>query len=79
MSIRVFPARIVTDPEILGGKPTISGTRLSVAYILGLLSHGATEQEILDEYNGLTHEDIAACLEFAGQAVDRPMLASARA
>jgi uncharacterized protein (DUF433 family) len=47
------------------GKPVIRGTRLTVQYILGLLAHGATIEEILQEYEGLTREDILACLQFA--------------
>ena len=58
-------ARIVSRPGILAGKPTIRGTRLSVEYILSLLAHGATQEEILSEYDGLVPEDIAACLLFA--------------
>lgn len=53
--------RIVLDPEIMVGKPVIRGTRLTVDFILNLLAHGATEKEILDEYKGLTKEDIRAC------------------
>ena len=50
---------------MLAGKPTVRGTRLSVEFILNLLAHGASEEEILSEYEGLTPEDIAACLLFA--------------
>jgi uncharacterized protein (DUF433 family) len=50
------------------GKPVIKGTRLTVEYILNLPAHGATEAEILDEYEGLTHEGIQACLLFAAQS-----------
>ncbi len=57
--------RIVINPKIKVGKPVIKGTRLSVEYILGLLAQGATFNEILQEYNGLTSEDIQACLLFA--------------
>ncbi|WP_338875889.1 DUF433 domain-containing protein [Spirosoma sp. SC4-14] len=42
--------RITTNPASLTGKPVITGTRLSVQYILGLLANGATYQEILAEY-----------------------------
>jgi uncharacterized protein (DUF433 family) len=50
---------------VLVGKPVIKGTRLSVEYILNLLAHGATIEEVLQEYEGLTHEDVQACLLFA--------------
>ena len=61
-------ARIVSRPSILAGKPTIQGTRLSVEYILNLLGHGATQEEILSEYAGLVPEDLTACLLFAAQS-----------
>ena len=57
--------RITLNPRIMTGKPVIRGTRLTVEYILNLLAHGATEAEILEEYRGLSHEDIQACLLFA--------------
>ena len=57
--------RIVLDPKIMVGKPVIRGTRLTVDFILNLLAHGSTEQEILQEYTGLTEEDIRACFLFA--------------
>ncbi len=47
------------------GKPVINGTRLTVEYILNLLAHGATVDEILEEYGGLTQEDVQACLLLA--------------
>jgi uncharacterized protein (DUF433 family) len=57
--------RIVVDPEILAGKPVIRGTRLAVEFILELLAAGQSEKEILDNYPGLTREDILACLAYA--------------
>lgn len=57
--------RIVMNPKVMGGKPTIKGTRLTVDYILNLLAHSATETEIIAEYQGLTREDIRACVLFA--------------
>ena len=57
--------RITLNPKVMVGKPIIRGTRLTVEYILNLLAHGATEVEILQEYKGLTREDIQACLLFA--------------
>lgn len=61
--------RIVLDPRIMVGKPVIRGTRLTVDYILNLLAHGATEKEVLEEYKGLTEEDIRACFLFATKAL----------
>ena len=58
-------SRITTDPRVMVGKAVIKGTRLTVEYILGLLAHGATVTEILEEYEGLAPEDIQACFLFA--------------
>lgn len=60
--------RIILDPKVMVGKPVIKGTRLSVEYILNLLAHGATTLEIL-EYEGLTPEDIQACILFATKSM----------
>jgi uncharacterized protein (DUF433 family) len=59
--------RIVVDPEILVGKPTVKGTRLAVEFIIDLLSQGWSEGDILGNYPGLTHEDILACLAYASE------------
>lgn len=57
--------RIVSNPRIMVGKPVIKGTRLTVEYVLNLLAHGATTAEIIEEYEGLTPEDVQACMLFA--------------
>jgi len=61
--------RIVSNPKILGGKPVIKGTRLSVDFILNLLASGASEKEILEDYQHITIEDIYACLAFAANSL----------
>lgn len=61
--------RIVLDPKVMVGKPVIRGTRLTVDYVLNLLAHGATEQDIINEYKGLKEEDIRACFLFATRAL----------
>ena len=53
---------IVVDPEIVGGKPVIRGTRLAVEFILELLAAGQSESDLVENYPGLTREDILACL-----------------
>lgn len=58
-------ARIALNPKVMTGKPVIKGTRLTVEFILNLLAHGATAEEIIEEYQGLTPDDIRACLLFA--------------
>jgi uncharacterized protein (DUF433 family) len=56
---------IVSDPEILRGKPRIKGTRISVGLVLGHLAAGKTSADILAEFPDLTSEQIAACLDYA--------------
>lgn len=58
-------ARIVLDACVLAGKPVIRGTRLSVDFIIGLMADGWSEADILRNYPGLSHEDVAACLAYA--------------
>ena len=75
-------ARVVLDPKIMAGKPVIRGTRLTVDYILNLMAHGSTTAEILEEYQGLTAEDIQACLLFAtkslGETDFMPLMAESK-
>jgi uncharacterized protein (DUF433 family) len=61
--------RISFNPKVMVGKPVIKGTRLTVEYVLNLLAHGSTSEEILQEYEGLTQEDILACLLFATRSL----------
>ena len=61
--------RIVVNPKVMVGKPVIRGTRLTVDYILNCLAHGGMEAEMCAEYDGLTKEDIQACLLFATKAL----------
>ncbi len=61
--------RVVTDPKVMVGKPVIRGTRLTVDHVLNLLAHGSAIEDILQEYRGLTKEDIQACLLFASQSL----------
>jgi uncharacterized protein (DUF433 family) len=57
--------RIVIDPNILVGKPTVKGTRLAVEFIIDLLAEGWSESDILNNYPGLKNQDIQACLAYA--------------
>jgi uncharacterized protein (DUF433 family) len=59
--------RISLDASVLAGKPFIRGSRLAVDFIVGLLGQGWTEADILRNYPGITHDDIAACLQYASE------------
>ena len=61
--------RIVTDPLILAGKPTIKGTRISVELIMELLDGGRSEADVIRMYSHITSEDIRACREYAATGV----------
>ena len=69
MSDQQLLQRITCDAKIMVGKPVIRGTRLTVEYVLNLLAHGSSADDILDEYEGLTPDDIQACLLFASQSL----------
>ena len=60
--------RITANPMILGGKPIIRGTRISVEFILDLLSADVSEKEFLEDYPHLIKEDILACLKYAANS-----------
>ena len=60
--------RITANPNILGGKPIIQGTRISVEFILDLLASDVSEEEILEDYPHLKKEDIQACLRYAARS-----------
>jgi uncharacterized protein (DUF433 family) len=56
---------IISTPDVLRGKPRIKGTRIPVSLILGYLAAGKTYDEIIDEFQDITKEQIAACLDYA--------------
>jgi len=62
--------RITLDPKVMAGKPVINGTRLTVEFVLNLLAHGATAADIVKEYEGVSVEDIQACLLFATRSME---------
>jgi uncharacterized protein (DUF433 family) len=62
--------RITINPKVMAGKPVIRGTRLTVEFILNLLAHGATMDEIIKEYQGLNIEDVRACILFATKSLE---------
>jgi uncharacterized protein (DUF433 family) len=58
---------IISDPEILNGKPIVKGTRISVALILQCIASGMTKEDILRGYPTLTGEGLEAALDFAAR------------
>lgn len=61
--------RIVIDPDVLVGKPVIKGTRISVDLIIDLLARGYSKEQILEQYDHVSTEDIQACLAYASEVL----------
>lgn len=61
--------RITINPDVLVGKPTIRGMRISVEQILDALAAGVPEQELLEDYPALEPDDIRAVLLYARDIV----------
>jgi uncharacterized protein (DUF433 family) len=62
--------RIVVDPNICSGKPTVRGTRIMVKNILGMVAGGYTMDRIIEAYPELTNNDVTAALQYASQVID---------
>ncbi|MBC6478344.1 MAG: DUF433 domain-containing protein [Hormoscilla sp. GM7CHS1pb] len=60
---------IVSDPQVMMGKPTIAGTRITVEFILESLAAGETPEQLLEGHPRLKREDIQAALAFAAEAL----------
>lgn len=63
--------RITIEPGKCGGRPCIRGMRMRVVDVLQLLSSGAENSEILQDYPELEPEDILACIEYAARQLER--------
>jgi uncharacterized protein (DUF433 family) len=61
--------RIVVDPKILVGKPVIKGTRIAVELVIDLLARGYSRDQILEQYDHLTADDVQACLAYASETL----------
>ena len=59
--------RIVCNPEILGGKPCIKGTRISVEFVLELLASGASISDIIETYPHLKAEEVEQAIRYAAR------------
>lgn len=63
----VHESLIISDPDILGGKPIVKGTRISVALILQCLASGMAREEILRAYPTLTKQGLDSALDYAAR------------
>ena len=65
---------IISDKEVLLGKPTIKGTRISVEHIVGLFAQGWTENEILENFPRLTKESLQAVFAYIQDCINDGLL-----
>ncbi len=69
---------IHSNPDILGGKPVVKGTRISVELILEYLSEGAPISEVLDGYPSLKEADVLAAIAFSHDLLVKEAAAARR-
>ena len=63
-------SRITHNPNVMGGKACIKGTRVTVGMILNLISEGKSVEELLQDFSYLEHEDIMQSIAYAAWTVD---------
>lgn len=68
--------RITVNPDQCGGRPCVRGLRIRVIDVLDLLASGLTAEQVLEKLPDLEAEDIVACLKYASQRIDHPVLAA---
>jgi uncharacterized protein (DUF433 family) len=69
--------RILSDPAILGGKPCVKGTRISVEHILELIASGASRADIVAAHPRLTEADVEQAVRFATDSMRHDVLITA--
>ncbi|MGH7895797.1 MAG: DUF433 domain-containing protein [Candidatus Binatia bacterium] len=60
---------IAIDPDVLVGKPVVKGTRIAVEMVVDLLGRGYTVEQVLQQYDHLTRDDVQACLAYAAEVL----------
>lgn len=68
---------IVSRADVCGGKPCIRGTRMRVRDVLEYMAGGDTAEDLVAEFPFITRANIMACLAFAADHADFPVLAAA--
>jgi uncharacterized protein (DUF433 family) len=67
---------IVADPELLGGKLAIRGTRFSVSFVLSCMAEGMGIEEIEETYGRFPHEALPEVMRVASEILDSPNVAA---
>ena len=65
--------RITIEPQVMGGKPVIKGTRVPVQVVVGSLAGGSTVGEVCEGYS-VTEEDVRAALAYAAEVLGQERL-----
>jgi uncharacterized protein (DUF433 family) len=63
-------ARIVVDPQVCFGKPTIKGHRIWVSLVLGYLAEGWSVADVVAEFEGIDADDVLACVAYGARLAD---------
>jgi len=66
-----YKDRIISNPNIMLGKPVIKGTRITVELILRKLSEGMIIEEVLKAYPGITKDDVYAALSYSADVISK--------
>ncbi len=70
---------IISDPDILGGKPIIKGTRISIQLILEWIASGASVKSIVEEFPHLPKEGVQEAILYASRFLDKEILIEIKA
>ncbi len=76
MKLAGYP-RISIETNVCGGRPVVVGTRMRVSDILEMLANGADLEEIVNDFPYISSADVMACLAYAANAADHPVVIAA--
>ena len=69
--------RIISDPAILGGKPCVKRTRISIEFLLEMVAQGASRADILKAYSHLSTQDVEQALRYASRFLENEVVITA--
>jgi uncharacterized protein (DUF433 family) len=72
--MNAWSTHITSDPEILGGKPVVRGTRLAVDFVIGLFASGWTREHVLENYPSLTPDALKAVFAYAAEVLHEEVI-----
>jgi len=69
--------RVVINPDVCHGQPTLKGTRIMVSNVLSILAGGYTIAQVVEYYPELSEEDVKATIEYAAATIDEEIILTA--